>query len=139
MGAVISLRTMILAILVFGMTGSVVELLFLHHYEDVWQLVPLILIGLGLTAAGWHAVVGSSSSLRVMRFIMTAFIVSGGLGVWFHYQGSAEFQKETDPSIHGYALFMKVMQSKAPPPLAPGLMAQLGLLGLAVTYKGDVS
>lgn len=130
---------MILAILIFGMIGSVVELLFLHHYEDSWQLVPLILIAAGLIAAGWHALSRSSSSLRVMRLIMVAFIVSGALGVWLHYQGSAEFQKEVDPSIHGFALFMKVMQSKAPPALAPGLMAQLGLLGLAFTYKGGIS
>jgi hypothetical protein len=139
MVAVASLRAMILAILIFGMAGTAVELLFLHHYEDIWQLVPLSLIGAGVIVVGWHAVSRTSSSLRVMRVIMVAFIAAGALGIWLHYQGSAEFQKEVDPSIHGFALFMKVMQSKAPPALAPGLMAQLGLLGLAFTYRGGIS
>ena len=127
---------MILAILVFGMAGAVVELLFLRHYEDPWQFIPILLIMTGIVAAVWHSGSQSLSSLWVLRVIMGAFVLSGVLGVWLHARGSSEFQKEVDPSIRGFELFMKVMQSKAPPALAPGLMAQLGLLGLAFTYKG---
>jgi hypothetical protein len=32
-------------------------------------------------------------------------------------------------------LFVKVVTAKAPPALAPGVMVQLGLLGLVYTYK----
>lgn len=130
-----AIRTMILAVLVFGLIGTAAELLFLGHDEGVSQLVPLALIAVGLAVVGWHVVSGTSSSLRVMRVIMVAFIAAGALGIGLHYQGSVEFQKEVDPSIHGFALFTKVMQSKAPPALAPGLMAQLGLLGLAYSYR----
>ena len=44
-------------------------------------------------------------------------------------------EKEIDPSIHGFELFTKAMQSKAPPALAPAILAQFGLLGLVCTYR----
>ena len=120
------------------MLGTVIELLFLQHYEDTWQLAPLILIAAGLVVSGWHASSQTPASLKALRSTMVGFIVAGGLGIALHYRGSMEFQKEVDPDIQGFALFMKVMQSKAPPTLAPALMAQLGLLGLALTYRGGL-
>jgi hypothetical protein len=63
-----------------------------------------------------------------------AFVAGGVLGIALHYQGSVEFQKELDPSVQGFDLFMKVMHSKTPPPIAPGALAYLGLLGLVCTY-----
>jgi len=126
---------MMLAVLVLGLIGTAIELLSLGHNEEFLQLVPLILIGAGLIAVGWHVLSSTSSSLRAMRIVMAAFTAAGALGVALHYKVSVEFQKEVDPNTHGFELFMKVMQSKAPPALAPGLMTQLGLLGLAYTYR----
>ena len=125
---------MLLAILSFGLIGTAVELVFLEHDESLTQLVPLILIGVGLSAIGWNIATGSFWSLRIMRATMGAFILAGALGVILHYRGNVEFQKEIDPSLHGFALFMKAIKSKTPPALAPGALAQLGLLGLACTY-----
>jgi hypothetical protein len=48
-----------------------------------------------------------------------------------HFQGSAEFKLESNPTLKGWELFWAAMRSKAPPPLAPGVMIQLGLIGLA--------
>jgi len=125
---------MLLAILVCGSAGTALELLLLEHDETLTQLVPLVLIAIGMVVIIWHAMAESSTSLRLMRVTMTAFIAAGVLGVVLHYQGSVEFQKELDPSIEGFALFMKAIHSKAPPALAPGTMVQLGLLGLVCTY-----
>lgn len=130
-----SLRRIILLILVFGLVGTGSELLFIGHDEGALQVIPLVLIASGLGAVWWHATFGTSSSLRVLRVIMGAFISVGLLGVGLHYRGSMEFQLEVDPSLAGTALFMKVMNSKTPPALAPGIMMQLGLLGLAYTYR----
>jgi hypothetical protein len=66
---------------------------------------------------------------------MIGFILAGPVGIALHYRGSTEFQKEIDPSISGFALFRKAMKAQAPPALAPGLMTQLGVLGLALTYR----
>jgi hypothetical protein len=127
-------RAMLLAMLVFGLIGTAVELLFLGHDESVTQVAPLVLIGAGLVVIVWHARVGTPLSLLVMRVTMAAFIAASGIGIGLHYRGNVEFQKETDPSIHGFALFMKAMQSKTPPALAPGILAHLGLLGLVSTF-----
>jgi hypothetical protein len=65
---------------------------------------------------------------------MIAFTVAGALGVVLHFAGSLQFQRELDPSVEGLTLFMKAMQSKAPPALAPGTMSYMGLMGLVCTY-----
>ena len=51
-----------------------------------------------------------------------------------HFRGSAEYQLEIDPDISRWDLLKKILQAKAPPLLAPGMMIQLGLLGLAYAY-----
>lgn len=130
-----SLRRLILVILVLGLVGTAAELLLLSHDEGVLQLIPIVLMVVGLFVIGWHLLSGTPSSLRAMRANMLAFIMAGAVGVGLHYRGSAEFQTEVDPTLAGFALFKKVMTSKAPPALAPGVMAQLGLLGLAYTYR----
>ena len=128
------MRAALLAILTFGLIGTEVELLFIGHDESPTQFIPLVLIAIGIAVVVWHIVRESSSSMVALRITMALIIVSGVLGVVLHYRGSVEFQKELDPSIHGSELFMKVMESKAPPALAPGIMAYFGLLGFVCSY-----
>jgi hypothetical protein len=66
---------------------------------------------------------------------MVLLVVGGAAGVVLHYRGSLEFQREMDPTQSGWELFTKVMHAKAPPTLAPGAMAQLGLVGLVYTFR----
>jgi len=129
------LRRFLLVILTIGMAGTVVELLLLKHDEDAIQLVPLVLLGAGLASVAWHAVRPGTASARVVRMVMTAFVAAGLAGVYYHYRANVEFQLETDPSLAGAALLWKVLAAKAPPALAPGVMIQFGLLGLAYTYR----
>jgi hypothetical protein len=37
--------------------------------------------------------------------------------------------------LAGWQLFWQAIRSKTPPALAPGVMIQLGLIGLAYTYR----
>ena len=126
---------MLFGILVLGLIGTAGELLFLGHDESFTQLVPLVLIATGIAVITWHMLKESRSSLLVLRITMVGFVAAGALGVALHYQGSVDFQKEIDPSIQGFELFTKAMQSKAPPALAPAILAQFGLLGLVCTYR----
>lgn len=128
-------RRFLMAILVFGMLGTTAELLLLAHYEDAKQLIPLALIGATLLVLAWHAVAGRAASVRALQLMMLAFIGAGLVGVVLHYLGAMEFALETDPSLRGSKLFWKVIQAKAPPALAPGVMVQLGLVGLAFAYR----
>jgi len=128
-------RRMLLGLLVLELIGTGAELLLLSHYEDVWQIVPLALIALTLGILGWHRASRSASTIHALRVTMVLAIVSAGIGFALHYRANAEFQLDIDPSMGGPALWMKVLRAKAPPALAPGVMAHLGLLGLAYTYR----
>ena len=130
-----SLRKILLAILALGMIGILMELILLKHSEDVYQWIPLVLLGVGLPMLAWQGAHGGVLSLRLLRWLMCGFVAAGIAGVYFHFQGSAEFKLESQPNLAGMALFWAAIGAKAPPLLAPGSMVQLGLLGLAYTYK----
>jgi hypothetical protein len=129
------LRRLLLALLAFGLAGTGTELLLLGHYEDPWQLVPLGLVALALGAIAAHAMSGDARSVQALRFVMVLLIVAAAAGILLHYRGNLAFQVDMDPTATKWALFKKVVRAKAPPALAPGALAQMGLLGLIYTYR----
>src|SRR2546423_6174690 len=130
-----SVRRILLAILLLGMGGTTTELLLLKHDEGAIQLVPLVLIGAGYMTIAWHVVDRGRVSVRSLQVLMILFVASGIVGIVFHYRANVEFQLETDPALQGATLAWKVLQAKTPPALAPGVMAQLGLIGLTYAYR----
>ncbi len=130
-----TIRRFLLAVLVLGLVGTGAELILLAHYEDSAQLVPIFFIGLTLVVIAAHVTIGGAGSVLLLRIMAGFLLATGALGVVLHYQGSMEFQLEMDPTLSGFALLSKVLHAKAPPTLAPGVMAQLGLLGLVYTYR----
>jgi len=129
------LRQFLLALLAVGLVGLGVELVLLEHYEDVWQLTPLVLITSNLVVLTWQATKPSWPAVQSLRVLMVAMLAAGALGIFLHYRANVEFQLEMSPGLSGLELFLKVIRAKVPPPLAPGAMAQLGLLGLLYTYR----
>jgi len=129
------IRAMLLTIFILGSVGSGAELLLLNHFESLLQWIPSLLILLSFVVLGWHAVRRTPASTRAIQGAMIAFIAAGLAGFYFHYQGSAEFKLESNPSLAGWQLFWEAIRGKAPPALAPGVMIQLGLVGLAYTYR----
>ena len=129
------LRWLLLALLTVGMAGTALDLVLLNHYEDAWQLPPLALMGVGFIAVAAMAARPGAASLAALQATMILFIVAGLAGLLLHYNGNREFQREIDPTLAGWPLFVKVVTAKAPPALAPASMIQLGLLGLLFAYK----
>lgn len=78
-----------------------------------------------------------NAATRLFQVAMVVQIAAGAAGSVLHYRANMEFKLEMDPSMRGFELFSSVMQAKAPPALAPGTMALLGLLGLASTFRLD--
>jgi hypothetical protein len=118
-----------------GLLGTAADLLLLNHVEDSWQLVPFGVIAVSLAVLLWHASRPHASSVRALRAAMALLVAAAAIGVVLHFRGNMEFQLELDPSLRGFDLVAAVMRAKAPPALAPGNMALLGLIGLASTYR----
>ena len=129
-----NLRRFLLLILITEMLGIGAELVLSGHTEDIWQWAPLALMGLALPAVAWAALnryAGRAAPVRAVQALMGLFILSGIIGTVLHYRAKAEFQMEVNPALSGAALFWEAMKSQSPPALAPGVMIQMGLLGLA--------
>lgn len=129
------IRSILLFVLLIGMLGTGTELLFQQHFEEPSQLIPLVLIAVALGATLWHVLRRGPGSLLVLQITMVFFIAAGVLGMYLHYGANVAFQREVDPALVGLDLFWKAMAAKAPPALAPGSMAQLGLIGLVYSYR----
>ncbi|HVL68098.1 MAG TPA: hypothetical protein VM364_12615 [Vicinamibacterales bacterium] len=132
------LRLVLLGILVLGMSGTLAELVLLAHDEDAVQLIPIVLLALALPVAAWTFVRPGVASIRSLQLLMVLFVIAGAAGVFYHYDASVEFQRELEPELAGRALLWKVLQAKSPPALSPGVMVQLGLLGLACVFRHPV-
>lgn len=134
-GILQSLRGWMLVLLGIGLLGTAVDLVLLDHYEDAWQMPPLVLAVTSLAIVCWTGISGGRTAITALRIAMVLCVASGFAGIALHYNGNREFQHEIDPSLAGWALFLKVVTAKAPPALAPAAMVQLGLLGLLYTYR----
>jgi glucose uptake protein GlcU len=130
-----TLRRLILVLLGLGLAATALELWLIGHHEDARQIVPLVVTVPALATLVWHAAAPGRASTTAFRLAALALIVSGVAGIYLHYLGNREFQLELDPSLAGLALMEKILHAKAPPALAPGHMALLGLLCLAATYR----
>lgn len=122
------------ALVVLGTAGLLAELLLLEHWDDPWQWAPLALLGLGLPLALLALLRPGPRTLAPFGALMAVYVAAGIAGVVLHYRGNAEFELEREPSIAGRRLVWESLRG-ATPALAPGALAQLGLLGLLFAYS----
>ncbi|MBI3934595.1 MAG: hypothetical protein HY316_07855 [Acidobacteria bacterium] len=134
-GDSLRLRRLLLLILVLQSLGIGVELLLLGHTEEPWQWAPILLILACILVLGWCTVDRQAAPIRSLQVLMALFVLSGFLGLLFHFRAKTEFQLEVNPSLQGSALFWETVKSQSPPTLAPGVMIQMGLLGLAYAHR----
>lgn len=128
------LRLVLLGIFLLGIGGLSAELLLIEHFEDLWQLTPLVLFAVSALVLLWHAAARRAVTVLAFRYVMVLFIAAGVLGVYLHYTGNVEFEREMSPELIGWGLFREAVTG-ATPALAPGAMIQLGLIGLAFTLR----
>lgn len=128
------IRRVILGVLMLGMSGLLAELALIAHYEDVMQWIPIALLAAGLVVVAADLVLARGWTQLLIQLTMVLVVAAGLLGIYFHFQGSSEFQLEMDPQMRGTALIWHVLRAKSPPTLAPGAMIQLGVLGLGYAY-----
>lgn len=129
------MRLMAGVLTVFVMCAVETELFLLKHDEEWRQVLPLVLVAVAAVVLVAQLIRPFASGIIVVRVLMVLMVATGLLGVYFHYAGNLEFQIEMDATQHGWALMRKVLSAKTPPALAPGALAQIGLLGLLYTYR----
>lgn len=129
-----SLRQILLLLVLVGVAGLVAELLLLGHTESFNQWIPLIVLMVGIVSTLFVLFRPGYRSIRLFQWIMASFVMAGMLGLYLHYWGNVEFALERYPGAGGLGLAWKALRG-ATPTLAPGALAQIGLLGLIYTYK----
>jgi hypothetical protein len=129
-----SLRQLLLALVLLGIIGLEAELALLRHAESFTQWIPHISLFIGLIVTVAIYLAPRRPALRSFQLVMAFYLLVGALGVYLHYRGNVEFALERDPSLGGLELIWKALRG-ATPALAPGAVAQLGLLGLLYTYR----
>jgi hypothetical protein len=119
----------LLAILALAVSGTLLELVLLEHYEDWQQWVPLGALSVTTLTILWQAVAPSDASRRLFRVLMWVLLVAGLVGVVLHLRGNLEFEQELNPGLGGIPLWVEVFRG-ATPALAPGSLIPFALLGL---------
>lgn len=127
-------RRLLLALTLFGAGGLILELLLLEHTEWPWQWIPLATLGAALLGGAVLVVRPTRSAVRFLRAAMALSVAAGLLGVYLHFRGNAEWEREGNPERRGPGLFWESLHG-ATPALAPAAMVQLGLLGLLCTFR----
>jgi len=123
----------LLGIVLLGVVGLLAELALIEHTEDTAQWIPLVLLVLGLAATLAALLRPARATVRALQAVGVLWIAAGALGIWLHLDGNLEFEREDDPAAGGGTLLLRAATG-ATPILAPGALAQLGLIALCVGY-----
>jgi hypothetical protein len=127
---------MLMVIYLVGACGILLELVLMEHTEDIWQLIPILLIGSSVLLLMAHLWLQRRWVLRGFQMNIVLVLLAAILGIWLHFDGKSEFQLEINPELSGWDLVWKCIHGHSlPPVLAPGAMILLGWVGLAGLYR----
>jgi hypothetical protein len=129
-----AIRRLLLWVMLVGMLGLLVELTLIEHFDDALQWIPLVALGAGVLAVVALLVRPARGWLRALQALSLAFLAAGGLGIYLHLDGNIEWEREDDPAAGTADLVVRALAGTIPL-LAPGALAQLGLIGLVVAYR----
>ena len=125
--------------------GAAAELGLVGHIEGWTQIIPFVLIALGLVAVLW-AYLGRAQTagaqtagagrraLQAVRVTSALAVVGSVLGVGLHVKGNLEFEREIRPDAPLLGALWEAAQG-ASPLLAPGALALAGVLAAAATWR----
>ena len=127
-------RRLAFYLLLFATLGTGIELIFLEHFEDPWQWAPIALLGVGLVLGAAVVLRPSRPTVRALQLLMISYVLSAGVGLYLHLKANVEFELELRPTMANTELILETLKG-AIPALAPGVMVQLGLLGLLACFR----
>ena len=130
-------RRILLMTLIGSMIGVEIELFLLDHLKPVMQLVPVLLMAFGLAVIGWYGITRNPASMKVFQATMGVCIATGVLGIFVHLGFSATEAAKKDKTLQGFPLIRAALTGIAPP-FAPAALIEIGLVGLAYTFRHPV-
>lgn len=122
------LKKVLVLALLFMMIGSLLELYLLEHYEDTWQLIPVICIGVALINFCVLLYRRSQAAIHLFKIVLVLTTFSGVYGVFLHLQSNFEFEQDMKPTASFWQLITDSL-SGALPTLAPMSLVVLACIG----------
>ena len=122
------LKRVILLAFALITVGTVLELYLLHHYESIYQLIPILCIALIVVSVIALVFLRTIFVKNSFKFILLVTALSGVYGVYLHLYANFEFELEIRPSADTWDLISESF-SGALPALAPFSMVVLALIG----------
>ena len=122
-----SVKQIIVLALLFMMVGTLLELYLLDHYEDAYQLIPVLCIAFSLINL-IILLFKSKKIINLFKLMLVLTSLSGVYGVFLHLQSNFEFEQEMKPTATNWELFSESL-SGALPTLAPMSMLVLAFIG----------
>ena len=123
-----SVKKMIVLALLFMMIGTLLELYLLDHYEDAFQLIPVLCIAFSLINLIILFLKKSKIIIKLFKLVLVLTSFSGIYGVFLHLQSNFEFEQDMKPTATNWELFSESL-SGALPTLAPMSMLVLAFIG----------
>lgn len=132
------LRRFLLVLSMMLFVGALIELWLVGHTEDKIQWLAFVLAGLGASAALGRIFRSSRATLLLLRVCMALVILGSMLGVYEHFSGNIEFEREIQPNASTPALLSKAIKG-GNPLLAPGILAIAAIVAFSATYRHDIT
>jgi len=122
------LKKVLVLALLFMMIGTLLELYLLDHYEDTWQLIPVLCIGVALVNLCVLFYRRSQAAIHLFKLVLVLTTFSGVYGVVLHLQSNFEFEQDMKPTASFWQLILESL-SGALPTLAPMSLVVLACIG----------
>ena len=123
---------LIIAAGTFVMTTA--ELIFISHWNESIQYLPLALCGLGLITLALAYFHPSHGSTHALRWSMIVIGVCSFIGFYEHMYNNYAFWMEIQPNSTAQELIVATL-SGGIPILAPGILLLGAVIGLIAVYK----
>ena len=122
------LKKVLVLALLFMMIGSLLELYLLDHYEDSWQLIPILSVGTTLVTLLILFFKKTTKVVNLFKAVLILTALSGVYGVFLHLQSNFEFEQDMKPTATNFELITDSL-SGALPTLAPMSLVVLACIG----------
>lgn len=139
------LRLALIGLVLIGAIGTLLELASLKHWSEPVMLIPWVAMAVAAAAAIWLAAQPGALSIKIAKAVAVIMLASAAFGMWEHVEQNynegheshkygAQWATMSETSKWWYAATQQVGPT---PPLAVGIMAEIGLcLGAATIGAG---